>query len=108
MNEVEELCDRILMIHKGSAVLYGDLTEIKAKHRGHSVFVDIEGDLGEIPGVVDRRPNKDSIELVLDNDTTPQHLLEQLLNQQVKVNRFEVATPSLNSIFLKMVGDYNE
>jgi len=108
MNEVEELCDRILMIHKGCAVLYGDLTEIKSRHRGHSVFIDVEGELGELPGVVDRRSYKDSVEFILDNVTTPQHVLGQLLNQGMIVKRFEVATPSLNEIFLKMVGDHDE
>ena len=108
MNEVEELCDRILMIHNGCTVLYGDLTEIKSRHRGHSVLIDVEGELGELPGVIDRRSYKNSIELVLDNDTTPQHILGQLLNQGMIVNSFEVSTPSLNEIFLKMVGDYDE
>ncbi|MCJ7536504.1 MAG: ATP-binding cassette domain-containing protein, partial [Anaerolineales bacterium] len=33
MNKVEELCDRVLMINKGHTVLYGDLTETRAKFR---------------------------------------------------------------------------
>ena len=31
MNQVEELCDRVLMINEGRAVLYGDLKEIKSR-----------------------------------------------------------------------------
>ena len=31
MNQVEELCDRILMINNGRAVLYGNLKEIKSE-----------------------------------------------------------------------------
>ncbi len=108
MNDVEELCDRILMIHKGYSVLYGDLREIKSKHRGHSVLMDVDGEIGELPGVLDRRFHKDSLELVLDNVTTPQEVLGQLLKRGVIVNRFEVATPSLNEIFLKIVGDRDE
>jgi ABC-2 type transport system ATP-binding protein len=108
MNQVEELGDRILMIHKGREVLCGDLAGIKSRHRGHSVLVKTDGAVGELQGVADKRPYKDSVELVLDNNTTPQHILGQLLNQGTTVNRFEVATPSLNEIFLKMVGDYDE
>jgi ABC-2 type transport system ATP-binding protein len=51
MNQVEELCDRILMINDGQDVLYGDLSEIKARYRGNSVVLDSEGELGEVPGV---------------------------------------------------------
>jgi ABC-2 type transport system ATP-binding protein len=108
MNDVEELCDRVLMIHKGRSVLYGDLTEIKLKHRGHLVVVDVEGEIGELPGIIDRRSHRDSVELVLDDVTTPQQVLGQLLKGGLRVNRFEVGTPSLNEIFLKMVGDRDE
>ena len=108
MNQVEELCDRILMINKGQSVLYGDLGEIKSRYRGNSVFADIEGELGDVPGVAEERPRKDYIELVLDGETTPQQLLERLISRGMVINRFEVATPSLNEIFLKEVGENYE
>jgi len=108
MNQVEELCDRILMINKGQSVLYGDLGEIKLRYRGNSVFADIEGELGDVPGVAEERPRKDYIELVLDGETTPQQLLERLISRGMVINRFEVATPSLNEIFLKEVGENYE
>jgi ABC-2 type transport system ATP-binding protein len=108
MNEVEELCDRILMINNGCAVLYGDLKEIKSRYRNHSVLVDIEGELGEVPGVIEKRPHKGFVELVLNRDTTPQQVLEKLFNRGMIVKRFEMATLSLNEIFLKMVGKKDE
>ncbi len=104
MNQVEELCDRILMINNGRNVLYGDLSEIKARYRGDSVLLDSKGELGEIPGVVERRQHKGYIELMLDGKTTPQQVLEHLMSRGLEINRFEVATPSLNEIFLKEVG----
>jgi ABC-2 type transport system ATP-binding protein len=45
---------------------------------------------------------------VLDKDTTPQQVLESLISAGVTINRFEVATPSLNEIFLKAVGKNHE
>jgi ABC-2 type transport system ATP-binding protein len=108
MNEVEELCDHILMLNNGSAVLYGNLKEIKSRYRNHSVLVDIEGELGEVPGVMEKRPHKGFVELVLDRDTTPQQVLEKLFNRGIIVNRFEMTTPSLNEIFLKIVSKKNE
>ncbi|MGD9117365.1 MAG: ATP-binding cassette domain-containing protein [Dehalococcoidia bacterium] len=104
MNQVEALCDRILMINNGQAVLYGNLAEIKAKYRGNSVLLAFEGELGEIPGVTDKRQHKGYIELMLDGKTTPQQVLEHLMSRGLVINRFEVATPSLNEIFLKEVG----
>jgi ABC-2 type transport system ATP-binding protein len=104
MNQVEELCDRILMINNGQAVLYGNLSEIKSRYRGNSVLLDYEGELGEIPGVTGKRSHKGYTELFLDGRTTPQQVLTHLVSRGLAVNRFEVATPSLNEIFLKEVG----
>lgn len=108
MNKVEELCDRVLMIDKGHTILYGDLMETRAKFRRNSVQVAIEGELGDLPGVIDRKPRKDSIELVLASDTTPQTILDRLRDRGITINRFEVTTPSLNEVFLNLVGADHE
>jgi len=104
MNQVEELCDRILMVNDGRAVLYGNLGEIKSRHKGNSVLLDFEGELMEVPGTTDRRAHKGHTELMLDGKTTPQQVLAYLMSRGVVISRFEVATPSLNEIFLKEVG----
>ncbi len=105
MNQVEELCDRILMINNGNSVLYGNLTEIKSRYRSHSVILDFEGELAQIPGVTLKRTHKGCVELVLDGNTTPKQVLERLVSTGIVINRFEVATPSLNEIFLEVVGN---
>jgi len=103
MNEVEVLCDRILMINEGRTVLYGELAEIKSRYRNNSVFLEFDGVLGEIEGVVGKNDHGEYVELFLDGETPPQKILEQLLSRGVSVNRFEVSTPSLNEIFLQVV-----
>jgi len=108
MNEVEELCDRILMINHGRSVLYGKLPEIQSKYRSNSVLLEFEGKLGEVPGVTEKRTHKGYVELVLDGKTTPQQILERLVSTGIVINRFEVATPPLNEIFLKVVGRNHE
>jgi len=108
MNQVEEMSDRILMVNKGKAVLYGDLAEIKSRYRANAVLLDYEGELGELPGVTEKRQHKGYIELVLDNSATPNQLLERLVASGITINRFEIATPPLNEIFLKVVGDDRE
>jgi len=104
MNQVEELCDRILMINNGQAILYGNLSEIKSRYRGDSVLLDCKGELGEVPGVTAKSTHKGYTELILDGKTTPQQVLAHLVSRGMVINRFEVATPSLNEIFLKEVG----
>jgi ABC-2 type transport system ATP-binding protein len=103
MSQVEELCDRILMINSGQSILYGDLSEIKARYRGNSVLLDIEGELGEVPGATGKRVHRSYTELLLDDRTSAQQVLAYLTSLGMAINRFEVATPSLNEIFLKEV-----
>jgi len=104
MNQVEELCDRVLMVNNGKAVLYGELSEIKSKYKGDSILLDGEGDTGEIAGVGGQRKGRGYVELLLNGERTPQQILEQLMGRGVKINRFEIATPSLNEIFLMEAG----
>jgi ABC-2 type transport system ATP-binding protein len=108
MNKVEELCDRVLMIDRGRTILCGDILETRAQFRRNSVQVAIEGELGELPGVIEQKPGKDTIELVLAPGTTPQTILDRLRGLGITINRFEVTTPSLNEIFLGLVGANHE
>jgi ABC-2 type transport system ATP-binding protein len=108
MNEIEELCDRILMINHGHLVLYGNLAEIKSKYRSNSVLLEFEGELGEVPGVAEKRTHKGYVELVLDGNATPQQILERLVSRGIVISRFEIATPPLNEIFLRVVGKDHE
>lgn len=103
MNEVEELCDRILMINKGQTMLYGNLAEIKSRYRKNSLFVATDGDPGQIDGVVKTQDHGSYRELLLDSKTSPQKVLASLVSRNVVVNRFEVATPPLSEIFIRVV-----
>jgi len=108
MNKVEELCDRILMINHGQSVLYGDLEEIRAGFTKNSVQLVVEGEIGDLPGVLHKKINRDSVELVLTPETSPQIILDQLRTSGVSIKRFEVASPSLNDIFLDQAGGNHE
>jgi ABC-2 type transport system ATP-binding protein len=108
MNQVEELCDRVLMIDHGSAVLYDSMQEIRTQFRKKTLMVDVNGALPAVPGVVDTVRHRDATELVLAPDTTPQQVLDHLRERGAAINRFEITTPTLHDIFLKLAGDFEE
>jgi len=105
MNEVEEMCDRIFMINEGRGVLYGKLADIKERYRDNSVIIEADNLPKDINGVINRREHNGYLELFLDNDATAQDILEQIMKQGTIINRFEISTPSLNDIFLRVVGE---
>jgi ABC-2 type transport system ATP-binding protein len=104
MNEVEELCDRVFMINKGRCVLYGGLSEIKDSYRNNSVFVDYNGPIDWLKGVASSKDHGGYTELFLKDETSAQQVLKQLVSHKGDLHRFEVSTPSLNEIFLQVVG----
>ncbi len=82
MDKVEELCDRVLMINRGQAVLYGDLEEIRTGFSKNAVLVAVEGEIGDLPGVLQKNIHSGSVELVLTPETTPQIILDHLANKR--------------------------
>ena len=84
------------------------LDDLKARFRQHSVQVNVEWEIGDLPGVIEKKLNKDYVELVLATDTTPQIILDHMRERGISINRFEVKTPSLNEIFLNIAGADHE
>lgn len=108
MNKVEELCDRVLMVNHGSEVLYGALQEIKGKFKEHAVRIDVEGEPGDLIGVINRKLYKGFTDLDLSPETNPQDILDQLHRKGITINHFETRKPSLNEIFLHLAGNNHE
>lgn len=103
MQQVEELCDRIVLINKGRNVLYGPLEQIQRDYSGHAVMVKVHGDLPVLTGVQMAAPRSGAQQLTLADATTPLQILEQLVSHQVEVEQFEIAVPTLDEIFIRVV-----
>jgi ABC-2 type transport system ATP-binding protein len=103
MNQVEEMCDRILLIDHGQAVLYGALEEIKLRYAEHEVLLECESLPEHLPGVHHVTRQNHAFELALEPDTSPQTILRHLVEADVEVRRFEVASPPLEEIFISAV-----
>ena len=103
MHQVEELCDRILLIDEGRDVLYGKLDEIRRRYSGHAVLVSAAGELPTLAGVEEVTSHNGALKLALAEDTLPQDVLGALVAQGVVVERFEIAVPTLDEIFSRVV-----
>ena len=104
MNQVEELCDRILLIDHGKRVLYGTLHEIQSQFSSEDVMVTPLSELPEsIEGVREIRKLNGRFRLVLDDNAAPNQILKSLINQGVELIEFEIAVPPLNEIFIQVV-----
>lgn len=109
MASVEEVCDDIALIHKSHVVLQGQVTQIKEEHRtGCYEVVATEGTLKPVEGVFD-----------VTGSTAQRHVttyrlakaagvsnadLARAVAAQVEPRSFCEVMPSMNEIFLKIVG----
>jgi ABC-2 type transport system ATP-binding protein len=104
MNLVEALCDRILLINKGRAVLYGYLDRIKEEYAPNAVRLRADHIPADLDGVVAMEPDDGAVNLTLADDSGPQDLLRTLVDLGVQVREFEVAPVPLEDIFVSVVG----
>jgi len=106
MYQAEEICDRILLIHRGHKVLDGPLREVRSSG-DQAIKLDYDGDgrvLHEISGIARINDAGKSAELILEPDKDPQELLRELVGKLV-IRRFDLREPSLHEIYVKAVGD---
>ncbi len=107
MHQIEEMANRLLMINRGHAVLYGDVHEVRQRFAKNAVIVEGEGDWAALPGVVvvEAGENGRDVLLRLAEDVTPDNVMAALATSPAyRIQRFELAVPSLNEIFIEVVG----
>jgi ABC-2 type transport system ATP-binding protein len=105
MEQVEKMCDNICLINKGKPVLSGSLREVKKKYGTNSLRIEYEGDgefLKRSPLVKRADVYQNYAELELVDIHKSRELLSEL--DELDLRKFEIIEPSLNSIFLHVVG----
>lgn len=103
MHQVEELCDRIVLIDHGKVMLYGALHDIRHQFSGHSVTVRTGDLITTLPGVERIEPINGTVKLHLSPGTAPQEVLRALVARNINLEQFEISMPTLDEIFIRVV-----
>jgi len=107
MYQVEEMADRLLMIDRGQQKLYGPVEEIRRQYAIHAIIVEGQGNWAALPGVerVEHIENGRRAEMLyLRANMTPDQVLAAIATSpNTNIERFELAVPSLNDIFIRVV-----
>ncbi len=110
MEQVEEICEDIVLINKGKIILYGDVHKIKNDFKENLFSVKYTGSLPEKISSSDFEIiSNEGNEIVFKTGTdhSSNDLLRSLLNQGVNIVQFNEILPSLNEIFIKQVESNN-
>ncbi len=110
MEQVEEICERIVLINKGRNILEGEVRAIKDSFKEHLFRVDYDGelpaDLAARATVHQQQPGMVVVQLPEGQEATD--LLRFLLANEVTIRAFNEILPSLNEIFIRQVASSNQ
>lgn len=111
--DVERVCDTVGIIKKGRMVLEAEREALLNRYVLPFIEVEVEDDFGEWGAELTRMPFVDQIQIrnrtarigVKDIHLAPRELLSSLAQNRLLIRRFEITTPSLEDVFLKLTGE---
>lgn len=104
MDEVERLCDRVLLLKDGAAEAYGTIPEVQDQYGGRRLRISFSGDLPTSQSYRAMIHEANYAELDIADDADTNAILAELINRGVHVRSFEVAPISMEEIFLQVYG----
>jgi ABC-2 type transport system ATP-binding protein len=106
MHQVEELCDRLVLINQGQSVLYGSLTDVQKKYAGHAIQIRTSDQIPEsFPGIkeIKKMENHNLYKIELHETIAMQDFIKSMILSNINIEQFEVAAPTLDEIFIQVV-----
>lgn len=108
MDEAEKIAQRILMIKNGRKALLGKLSDVKESFGENVIKLEYEGDLDDENNLFTASTIESNYaELTMHEGVTSDQVLKYLIDNDVKVYKFERSTPSLDQIFIKVTESEN-
>ncbi len=105
MEQVEEICDQIILINKGEKILDGSVKEIKNNFKDNIYNIGVnalpEHLMTHIFKVIKYAP--DSLSLQLQEGTSTNDVLQYFISKSINIHSFQEELPSLNDIFIRLV-----
>ncbi len=110
LEQVEELCQDVVIINKGQTIVQGSVREVKRQHGRNVARLKLDNDpdarwLEELAGVQVTKRRQDYIEMQIQANLYPNLIVEEALRRGGIISRFELTEPSLTDIFIEHVSE---
>ena len=116
MEQVEQVCEEIALIHKGNKILEGSVDEIKNRFKENIFRIEFSGELPELPEVsevsempfrtYDRKESEITLQLL--DQHSPNDILRFFVEKGTEIRSFNEILPSINEIFINQVGGQSD
>jgi ABC-2 type transport system ATP-binding protein len=106
MEQVEEICDQIVLVNKGRKILDGSVKDIKQQYKENLFHIGFtqqpHTSMNPVFDVV-RKKTDHSLVVKIHEGYTPNDVLQHFLQQNMPINAFHEILPSINEIFIQLV-----
>jgi ABC-2 type transport system ATP-binding protein len=105
MEQVEEICDHIILMNLGKKILDGTVTDVKQQFKENKFNIQFKGQPTALVSPIFTIEHQEKQQLIvkINEGYTSNHVLNYLLQQDVLIERFNEILPSLNDIFIHLV-----
>jgi ABC-2 type transport system ATP-binding protein len=107
MEEVERLCDRVILLKNGRAEAYGSIPEVQDQFGGTTIRLRYSGEVPESTHYAVTTRERNYAELDVLDAVDEAVILRDLVDSGVQVRGFETSKLSLDEIFLRVYGEEN-
>lgn len=106
MAVVEEFCNQILILDRGKTIVKGKIQDIKNSYERTKLIINSNENIDKIISEYNIIRNvENEYELKLNDESEGKVILKKLVENNININKFELARPSLHEIFIKKVGE---
>jgi ABC-2 type transport system ATP-binding protein len=105
MEQVEEICDHIVLVNKGNKILDGTVKEIKQQFKQHIFTAEVD----RMPATLQHpsfsivKQNGNNLTLKINEGYQSNDILLHFINQQSMIVAYHEILPSLNEIFIRLI-----
>jgi ABC-2 type transport system ATP-binding protein len=105
MEQVEEICDHIVLMNLGKKILDGTVTDIKQQFKENSFLIQTDNEVTIHPNPIFSTISneKNKILVKINEGYQSNDVLKYLLQENVNIVAYNELLPSLNDIFIKLV-----
>lgn len=108
MEQVEEICEHIILVNKGEKIVDGTVGSIKQQYKQNHFRIGIPAPstelLAQAPFDMIRAGNNEQVIHIHDGKSN-NDVLRFLIDRNIAIQSYEELLPSLNEIFIRLVGD---
>lgn len=108
MEQVEEICDHIILVNKGKKLLDGTVQEIQQEYKENIYRLEVlaNGDLSFMdnhPSIEQMTWHNNQLTFQLKQGCQSNEVLKTLIDRQIQILSFKEMLPTLNDIFIRLV-----